>query len=95
MATAQGRTRNGTESRLAQGAAEEERFRRQLLRTPKGVVCREFNVAPLPGKLQSHGLGRNTAGNCIPFRLPTPMGVSAGCPLEPAAQSCTIARIQL
>jgi hypothetical protein len=52
MVTSQGRTRDDTERRLAQGAAEGERFRRQLLRTPKGIVCRELDVGPPPENLK-------------------------------------------
>ncbi len=52
MATEQGRTTNDAESRLAQGAAGDESFRRQLLRTLKEVVCRDFGVGLLPGNLK-------------------------------------------
>ena len=48
----EGRTRDDTESRLAQGAATGERLARQFLRTLKGIVCREQGVGPPPENLK-------------------------------------------
>jgi hypothetical protein len=94
MAMEQGRTRNDTESRLAQGAGEDERFRRQLLRTLKEVVRREFDVGPLPGNLKAHR--RNSTAtkyrSAYPIRrksrptIPRRPAVSLGGPLYKVAQ---------
>jgi hypothetical protein len=88
MVTEQERARNDIQNRLARGAAGDERFRRQTPRTPKEVVCPEFNVGLLPGNLNLTVLEEFSASLLRRMSRPTILR-------SPAVQSCTMARMQL
>ena len=81
VATEHGRARKDKESRLAQGAAGDQRFRRRVLRTPKGVVCRDSTLDHYR-ETSSSWSAKELHSNYIPFCLPNRKEVSADFPSE-------------